>query len=87
MNRGSIAGKGKRVFFSPKPPDRLWGPNSLPFIGYRDKVTRVSGSQTVRLHLVPRLKINGAEPPFAVCTGNTHIIAKNATLCGNTAVV
>jgi len=61
----------QRGFSSPNCLDRLWGPNSLPFSGYRDKVTRVfSGygdkvtrvfsSQTVQLHLIPRLQINGA---------------------------
>jgi hypothetical protein len=81
------SGQKQRGLPSPKRPDRLGGPNSLPFSGYRDKVTRVFSSQPVQLHLVPRLQINGAVPPLAVCTGESWIIAKDATQCGNTAVV
>lgn len=73
--------------FSQKPPYRLWGPNSLPFGGYRDKFTRVFSSQAVQLHLVPRLRTNGAVPPLSICTGVSCIIVKDATLCGHTAVV
>jgi hypothetical protein len=32
---GSSPGRGKRFFFSPKRPDRLWGPPSPLFNGYR----------------------------------------------------
>jgi hypothetical protein len=32
---GSIPGRGKIFFSSPQDPDRIWGPPSLLFIGYR----------------------------------------------------
>lgn len=76
-----------KIFFFSKAPRPALGPNSLPFGGYRDKVTRVFSSQSVQLHLVPRLHINGAVPPLAVCTGDSCVIAKDATLCGNTTVI
>jgi hypothetical protein len=31
--RGSVRGRGKRFFFSPQRPDRLWGPPWLPSNG------------------------------------------------------
>ena len=34
-NRSSIPGRGKCFFSFPKRPDRLWGPLSLLFNGYR----------------------------------------------------
>jgi len=33
--RGSNLGRGKRLFSFPKYPNRLWGPPSLIFCGYR----------------------------------------------------
>ena len=32
--RGSSIGRVKRFFSSPKHPDRLWDPPSIPFLGY-----------------------------------------------------
>jgi len=53
--------------FCPKRPERLWGPTSLLFNGYR-VISRRQNAQgkklTIHLHLVPRLKINGAIPPI-----------------------
>jgi hypothetical protein len=35
-NRGSVTGRDKLFYFSPQRPDRLWGPLSHLFKGYRD---------------------------------------------------
>jgi hypothetical protein len=39
-DRGSIPGRGKRFFLYPLCPDRLWGPPSLLYNGYRGSFPR-----------------------------------------------
>lgn len=52
---------------SPKRPDRLWTPLSLPLKGYSGTLLQVLSGREVRvicyLRLVPRLKMGGALPP------------------------
>jgi hypothetical protein len=38
--RGSILGRGKRLFSIPQSPDRLWDPKSLVYNGYRGLLLR-----------------------------------------------
>jgi hypothetical protein len=58
---------------SPKCPNRLWGPPSLLFNGYR----RLSpGGEAVHLRRMPRLRTSGILPPLIrcalmACTGTT----------------
>jgi hypothetical protein len=54
---------GQEVFSSPERPDRLCGPPSLLFKGYRGCVPGKNGlgvKLTTHLYLVPRLRIGGA---------------------------
>jgi hypothetical protein len=56
--------QGQRFFSSPPHPDRLWGPPSLPSIGYRGLwVKRQDVKLVTHLQLVPRL-MRGALPPL-----------------------
>jgi hypothetical protein len=60
--------KSKTCFCSPNRRDLLWGPTSLLFSGYRaffpwDKAAG-NVRRTTHLHLVPRLRMDGAVPPL-----------------------
>jgi len=70
-NKGSIPGKGKRLFSSLKRSDRVWGPPSLMFNWYR-----VKAAGTWSWPLISGTKINNQRsctfpPPydFISCTG------------------
>ena len=59
----------KRFFNSPKRPDRLWGPPSLLFNGYRGSFPKGGGgcsgwglNFTTHLHIFPRFRMTGAIP-------------------------
>jgi hypothetical protein len=56
--------RGKRFTSSPKCPDWLWGPPSLPFNGYWGRFPLGKSGQGMRLttcpHVVSSLKMNGA---------------------------
>jgi len=43
--RGSGPDRGNRILSSPKCPDRLWGPSSLPLNGYRDSFSGIKRSE------------------------------------------
>jgi len=71
---GSNFGRCKRFCFSPKHPDRFWGPPATQSMG----ATIIS--LTTHLHPVPRLRISGVNPllplyAFLVWAG------KNVPLC------
>jgi hypothetical protein len=58
-------------FYSPKPPEQLWGPQFLIFSGYRGPfrgIKRTIWKLIVSLHLMPRFPIRGTMPtipPYA----------------------
>jgi hypothetical protein len=57
-----IPARGRRFFFCPKRPDRLWCPPRLLFNGYRSSfqgVKRRERNVDTHLHLVPRLRTSG----------------------------
>jgi len=61
--RGLNPGTDKWLFSAPKLPDRVWGPPSLLFNGYRRSFLGVNSrgaNLTTYLHLVPKLRMNGA---------------------------
>ena len=63
--RGLNPGTGKCLFFAPKLPDRVWGSPSLLFNGYRRSFPGVNSrgaNLTTYLHLVTKLRMNGAVP-------------------------
>jgi len=61
---GSTPGMGDDAFISSPPrPDRLWGSRSKLLNGYRMWSGRVV-KLTTHLHLVQRLRMFGAIPPF-----------------------
>jgi hypothetical protein len=66
--RDSNPGRCKRFIFSQKYQHRLWDPSSLLFNGYPGSfpVVTLPGRGT-HVHLVPRLRMNGAVPPLPVC--------------------
>jgi hypothetical protein len=65
-DQGSIPDRGKRFFSFPQRPDRLWGLPSLLSNGYLSSFPgrKVTGewSWPTQLHLVPRLRMDGAIP-------------------------
>jgi hypothetical protein len=64
-SHSSIPGRCKRSCSSPKRPDRLWCSTTPLFNGYRGVFPGGSGrglKLTTCLHLVPRLRMNGAVP-------------------------
>jgi hypothetical protein len=62
---------GSRIFCSPCPPDRFWGPTSLVPNGYRGLFPRGHSSRSVRLttHFqpVPRSRKYGSIHPLPIC--------------------
>jgi len=57
----SSSATGKKVFYTPKCPDRIWDTSSLLLNGYRDSFPAENGRGvkfTTYLHLVSRLNIN-----------------------------
>jgi hypothetical protein len=65
-DRGSIPGRGK-----PLCPDRLWGPPSLLYSGYRGVKRGLGVTLTTCPHLVPRSKMSSSytftqAPPWRV---------------------
>jgi hypothetical protein len=52
--QSSIHSRGKRFFFSPQCPHRLWGPTSLLSNDYQGLFPQESSGQGVKLHLVLR---------------------------------
>jgi hypothetical protein len=73
-------GRGKSFSLLSKTPDRLWGPLSLPFIGFCGPVLGVEWARvnlTTHILLVPRLRINEAVRlrhlhAFMTWTGTTN---------------
>jgi hypothetical protein len=62
-NCGSIPGRGKKVFSSPKRPDRFWSLPSLIFNEDLGLVNTVRGVLlSIQLHVVPTLTMGGAIP-------------------------
>jgi len=72
-NPGSIPGCVKRVFYSPKHPDHLWGPRLLcnGYVGWRGRGAFLRGKAagalrlTFHLLLLPKLKMCGDTTPLA----------------------
>jgi hypothetical protein len=68
------------TFLTSKRPDRLWGPPSLIFNGYRDSPPGIKGrgvKLTTSLHLVPCLRMGGVIPPlpkYAVMAGTRRTL-------------
>jgi hypothetical protein len=60
---GSIPDRGRRFFFYPLRQDRLWGPPSLLYNGYRGSFPR-GVMLTTHPHLVPRLRMSRSYTSF-----------------------
>jgi hypothetical protein len=67
--QGSNLGTVKRFFSSPEHPDRLWGPPSLLFNGYRGYFPKIKRPWRDVDHsrLAPKLRISGAIPLLPLC--------------------
>ena len=67
--QGSNPGKGQRYSGSFNHPDRLWGPHSLLFNGYRNSFLGVKHPKDVldtHLYLGPMLRLSGALSLFLI---------------------
>ena len=83
---GANTGGGKRFSPSPDRPDRLWGPHSLLFNGYRGpsppRVQMPAEEVDHILHLVTRLRMSGAIPLPAIYLHGVDRCSFIDWLCG-----
>jgi hypothetical protein len=75
-NHGLITGRGNTFFPSPKHPEQLWGPYSLPLNEYCRLFSRGKAARGMKLitHLLllPRLRMNEGTHPLPVCAFTAH---------------
>jgi hypothetical protein len=74
--RGSISGRGKQIFSTPQPLDRLWRSNIFLFIGYWGSYTGVKRLGLEADHSLPsgvEVKNGEAVPPL------THVSSRFMT--------
>lgn len=67
---GFESGKGQDILCLPKHVDRLWGPSNLIVKGYRGAPSpriKWPRREADQFHLLWKLRMGGAVPPFPVC--------------------